>query len=1356
MACQSGQTEVPQCHIDTAKDAFARDQPMTTDLHPGTFFADPNYLDSLPYIAKILICAIQDSGDHPNNPALCHHQSDRALDQYRQTGDEDLLTIAFAMEAMALWYVPAVHPGRGKSNHHLGLLYQTKWEKGKVQTDLDESVRHYKLAMEFADEDDAVLCEWACDVAFVSWKHWEFTKLDSDKEDASLFFDCAIGLAGEQPSRARHLSNKGEFLYLTMSGSDSERVMSLTESIESHDEAVEFCDAHPDLSSQQFAPYGMIYRNAAKAYIGRFRIAKKATDGDKGISLYEKALAQETPGNQSWQRFTAELANAYNLRFEVSGDPEQGEKACELWREAITSDPTSIKPRVNLAEFYRCKSEKCVDRGATEDLLDQALKLASDAINVLPPGHSEAGLVFRCFAAIYCSLYEASGELSLIDRAVEYGRKATQAPDHDDMWDCHRLLAQLLSTRYERLQKPEDMRDCVSAASRAFSMCPVDSLEGQGQCVWIMGKATRAEYDGSRKTELLTQAIVGFSQAEQLIRNDSPSKALVLNDLGNAYVQLFGHEARPEHLEKGIDAYKEALSVLQRLHGTDRHPDILMVNTALGYVMVQRFIHWRAEADVESAVKYCRRSLLGMDRHHPRHALRVGNLSAALQLRFQSKRNMDDLRETQNLLTEVLDGSVPLSDGVKTMLATVMGNTYQLSYGVTEQAIDLENAIDYYTRAVAVGGAAAAPLRGMALNHKAACLQLLAMSTGELANFETCAKAYEESQRLLGKEDPVYWVPVMKHADLLYAMYELKLGSDFKEHARHALDKYDYVANLKIISPAIRITAACRAAELSSRVLQDRAKARDDILISLYLLPEAILMHATRLEQLKFVRQYESVPSMVAALSIDAGDPASTVIPRLEAGRAFIWDRVQGRETQLNEIEAVDPALADRFRTLQQRVTQQSRAGSLSGDLDLASVTADDANRMQRQHDSDAYRQVLGEIRALPGFQSFLRIPDTTTDLQAYAADAPIVFINCSDYRSDALIITKDEVYTLPLPSFTLSKVKHWGQRFLQAREGLGIPESQAWALNTYNLVMKWLWEAAAQPVLTSINWNRYECGPFGKPRIIWVSTGWISVLPIHAAGDFFESSPSLSESSVPRCVHDIAASSYTNSLKSLEFTRSNAERMDSQPSAAPVALLAAMATTPGLGPEGDLAVEAEIATIKDTLSPVFAVNVLNQPTSKSIKAALPASTIAHFACHAVADSKDPSQSAILLEDSQTRPPPFCTRTILNLVLKTCNLVYLSACESGANKDMLLLDEGIHIAGGFHIAGVPHVLSTLWKVQDSVSAELAGLFYGLLVESGRDVVDFGRAPFAFHEAVGVMRRRGVHPMLWGPFVHSGP
>lgn len=90
------------------------------------------------------------------------------------------------------------------------------------------------------------------------------------------------------------------------------------------------------------------------------------------------------------------------------------------------------------------------------------------------------------------------------------------------------------------------------------------------------------------------------------------------------------------------------------------------------------------------------------------------------------------------------------------------------------------------------------------------------------------------------------------------------------------------------------------------------------------------------------------------------------------------------------------------------------------------------------------------------------------------------------------------------------------------------------------------------------------------------------------------------------------------------------------------------------------------------------------------------------------------------------------------------------------NKDVRLRDEGIHIAGGFHIAGVSHVISTLWKMSDEISSELAGAFYANIRQNGQDSLDMDRAPYALHDVVGAMRREGVHPMLWGAFIHSSP
>lgn len=145
----------------------------------------------------------------------------------------------------------------------------------------------------------------------------------------------------------------------------------------------------------------------------------------------------------------------------------------------------------------------------------------------------------------------------------------------------------------------------------------------------------------------------------------------------------------------------------------------------------------------------------------------------------------------------------------------------------------------------------------------------------------------------------------------------------------------------------------------------------------------------------------------------------------------------------------------------------------------------EDARRMQRQNDADAYRQVLQDIRAVPGFSSFLRTPDAPADIQNYAKAAPIVFINASEYRSDALVITKDRVYNLPLPSFSTDQVTVYATRFVEALKRFRKEEEQADAFANYQVVLKWLWKAAAKPVLSSIDWETYACRPCGKPRVI-------------------------------------------------------------------------------------------------------------------------------------------------------------------------------------------------------------------------------------------------------------------------------
>jgi CHAT domain len=245
----------------------------------------------------------------------------------------------------------------------------------------------------------------------------------------------------------------------------------------------------------------------------------------------------------------------------------------------------------------------------------------------------------------------------------------------------------------------------------------------------------------------------------------------------------------------------------------------------------------------------------------------------------------------------------------------------------------------------------------------------------------------------------------------------------------------------------------------------------------------------------------------------------------------------------------------------------------------------------------------------------------------------------------------------------------------------------------------------------------------------------WLSLFPIHAAGDY-SSGPSTPDSP---CVCDHVVSSYIPSLLVYSHmqARSKSLKASNYPSEP---LLVGMPRTPHLENVQDLNVGAELSAVRKSLGTQMSPD--NTPLISP-----------SFACHSVAESQDPSKSALLLMDWKQKP--LNVRALLRMTLQNCNLAFLSACESALNKDLGLRDEGIHIAGAFHMAGVLHTVATMWMVGDDIASEIAGLFYeGLGRKDGR--IDWDTALQALHDAVQKLKRRGTLPILWGTFIHSGP
>jgi len=91
-----------------------------------------------------------------------------------------------------------------------------------------------------------------------------------------------------------------------------------------------------------------------------------------------------------------------------------------------------------------------------------------------------------------------------------------------------------------------------------------------------------------------------------------------------------------------------------------------------------------------------------------------------------------------------------------------------------------------------------------------------------------------------------------------------------------------------------------------------------------------------------------------------------------------------------------------------------------------------------------------------------------------------------------------------------------------------------------------------------------------------------------------------------------------------------------------------------------------------------------------------------HFTGHGFHNIKQPRKSALKLANKEI----LTLEDIFKLDFQTCNIVCLSACETGLTSKKDLIDEYVGLVSGFLAMGASYVVSTLWTVQSEASALL--------------------------------------------------
>ncbi|KAH9474328.1 hypothetical protein JR316_0012786 [Psilocybe cubensis] len=161
---------------------------------------------------------------------------------------------------------------------------------------------------------------------------------------------------------------------------------------------------------------------------------------------------------------------------------------------------------------------------------------------------------------------------------------------------------------------------------------------------------------------------------------------------------------------------------------------------------------------------------------------------------------------------------------------------------------------------------------------------------------------------------------------------------------------------------------------------------------------------------------------------------------------------------------------------------------------------------------SEEWDETVEKIRKIDGSENFLQAPQFK-QLQAAAVEGPVIIVNISSYRCDAIIILHHSPPVLvPLPQARSETLLDHATKLQSSREIVG--------------VLRDIWRTIGHPVVERLS----DIGIAQKSRIWWCPTSALCALPLHAAGPYRRG-----ERNLP----DIYISSYTPTLSALIRARS-------------------------------------------------------------------------------------------------------------------------------------------------------------------------------------------------------------------------
>ncbi|KAF9004282.1 CHAT domain-containing protein [Cyathus striatus] len=829
-----------------------------------------------------------------------------------------------------------------------------------------------------------------------------------------------------------------------------------------------------------------------------------------------------------------------------------------------------------------------------------------------------------------------------------------------------KALGTALRRRFELTFNSDDIERAIEVQRKALSLLPDGHRDIFG-CSNNLGVSLLIRYQLQRDIRYLEESIE-IQRKGNVVMNFYKQA----NNLATALMQRFRH--------------KESINLHQQIISTDED----IPENAL----FSRFVDLEAISVQQKAMAL----ILGSDAGRPAAYSHLGML---FLFRFHRTMNVHDIDEAIQAMREAINltpkghPDVFMHYNQLSMCLTARFNerTDEL------QVEDIDEAVDVHRKT--------SPFYPLFLSNFGTCLLARFSAYHDLKDLAEAISHSEQSAELTEVDD--HFLPerlsnlgnlLIKHSETSgdgnMEIEPIDLTPD--DHIQHAqyldnlgdayLSLHRSTSNIDYLNYAIDAYRKSALHPLNSGRMW--AHAFEAYSVCFNILPQVTTLGQTIHNRHAQLKPLSAFATEAAAVAIELGKYSAAV--------DIVWNQLNSLRSPFDELRETHPSLAGKLLFVSEKLQRASSR-----------------DRISLQDEVIEHQKLAREWDTL--FEDIVK---------SIPKDGPVVILNVSKLRSDALVVyhSSQDVISIKLEQVnveTCEKLQQDLDRIL-ASHGLLVRDARAGKPVSFKSnVLGKLWYFIAKPVFDKLSITKSD----HPQRLWWCTTGALSFLPIHAAGDYTQAAAATFQA-----VPELVVSSYTPTLGALFGKENHTKDFKGF-------LAICQPNTPNLPPIPK--------TVQETATAVALFREQNlksciltgeEATYEKVLQEMGNYSWIHFACHALQDDLDPTKSAIYLQDGQLK-----ISDIIQKPLPHAEFAFLSACQT-ATGDRELSEEAVHLAAGMLAAGYKSVIASMWSISDEYAPMVSEEVCTRILKSraGEESPGSSLSARALHSAINIVRR----------------